>query len=85
MRMSRYLFSASFSPWLYGLPSLAKSIHHNRSPLSEDNPYLGSERALINLTTTLIQAARSNRDASLERMFQVLYGTATFRAPRSSP
>jgi hypothetical protein len=85
MRMSRYLFSASFSPWLYGLPSLAKSIHDNRSPLSEDNPYLGSERALINLTTTLIQAARSNRDASLERMFQVLYGTATFRAPRSSP
>lgn len=85
MRMSRYLLSASFSPWLYGLPSFAKAIRDNRSPLSDDNPYLGSERALIDLTTTLIQMVRSNRDASFEHMFQVLYGIPTSRDTRSSP
>ncbi|MCL8488291.1 MULTISPECIES: DUF3141 domain-containing protein [Bradyrhizobium] len=85
MRMSRYVFSASFSPWLYGLPSLAKAIRDDRSPLSDDNPYLKSERTLFDLVTTLIQTARSNRDASLERMFQVLYGIPTSRDTGSSP
>jgi hypothetical protein len=39
-------------PWLRGLPTLAKSIHDNRQPLAEDDPYLGAERKLINLITS---------------------------------
>jgi hypothetical protein len=76
MRASRYLFSPVFLPWLRGLPTLAKSIHDNRQPLAEDDPYLGAERKLINLITSSIEAARLNRDASLERMFGLLYGSA---------
>jgi hypothetical protein len=74
MRASRYLFSPAFLPWLRGLPILAKSIRDSRQPLAEDNPYLGAERKLINLTTSSIEMARLNRDASLERMFGLLYG-----------
>lgn len=76
MRASRYLFSPVFLPWLRGLPTLAKSIHDNRQPLAEDDPYLGAERKLINLITSSIETARLNRDASLERMFGLLYGSA---------
>jgi hypothetical protein len=76
MRASRYVFSPVFLPWLRGLPTLAKSIQDNHQPLAEDNPYLGAERKLINLITSSIEAARLNRDASLERMFGLLYGSA---------
>lgn len=76
MRTSRYLFSPVFLPWLRGLPILAKSIRESRQPLAEDNPYLGAERKLINLTTSSIEMARLERDASLERMFGLLYGSA---------
>lgn len=79
MRTSRYLFSPSFSPWLRGLPGLGKSIRHTRVPLAEDNPYLGAERTFINLTTSLIEIARINRDAALERIFEILYGAASSR------
>ncbi|WP_275188434.1 DUF3141 domain-containing protein [Bradyrhizobium sp. CSA112] len=76
MRASRYLFSPALLPWLRGLPALAKSIHDNRQPLADDNPYLGAERKLINLATSSIEATRLNRDASLEHMFGILYGFA---------
>lgn len=79
MRMSRYLLSPSFSPWLRGLPGLAGSIRDTRVPLAEDNPFLAAERTLIGLTTSLIEASRINRDAALERMFEVLYGRASSR------
>jgi hypothetical protein len=76
MRTSRYLFSPVFLPWLRGLPTLAKSIRDSRQPLAEDDPYLGAERKLINLITSSIETARLHRDASLERMFGLLYGSA---------
>ncbi|WP_454633633.1 DUF3141 domain-containing protein [Bradyrhizobium cenepequi] len=79
MRMSRYLLSPSFSPWLRGLPGLAGSTRDTRVPLAEDNPFLAAERTLIGLTTSLIEASRINRDAALERMFEVLYGRASDR------
>lgn len=79
MRMSRYLLSPSFSPWLRGLPGLAGSIRDTRVPLAEDNPFLAAERTLIGSTTSLIEASRINRDAALERMFEVLYGRASSR------
>jgi hypothetical protein len=79
MRMSRYLLSPSFSPWLRGLPGLADSIRDTRIPLAEDNSYLAAERTFIGLTTSLIEATRINRDAALERMFELLYGRASSR------
>jgi hypothetical protein len=79
MRMSRYLLSSSFSPWLRGLPELASSIRDTRVPLAGDNPYLGAERTFIGLTTSLIEATRINRDAALERMFEFLYGRTSSR------
>lgn len=79
MRISRYLFSPSFAPWLYALPDLAKSVRDVRVPLAEDNPYLGAERTFIDLTISLIEVTRISRDAALERTFDILYGVPSFR------
>lgn len=89
MRTSRYLFSPSFSPWLRGLPDLAKSLRDRRTPLSDDNPYLAAERTYLSLVAALIERTRINRDAALEKMFEAFYGSAsqnlTERSPPSKP
>ena len=77
MRTSRYLFSSSFSPWLRGLPDLAKSLRDRRTPLSDDNPYVAAERTYLSLVTALIERTRINRDAALEKMFDAFYGSAS--------
>lgn len=77
MRMSRYLFSPAFSPWLSGLPTLAKSLRGSRTALSDDNPYIEAERTFMNLVGALIERARINRDAVLEKTFDTFYGSGS--------
>lgn len=77
MRTSRYLFSPSFAPGLRGLPDFARSIRNSRTPLSDENPYLAAERFFFGLTTAVIEKARMNRDAAIERLFEAIYGAAT--------
>ncbi len=73
MRMSRYLFSPSFAPWLHGLPELAKSLREGRTPLSDDNPYLEAERTFVSLVRGFIERTRINRDTILEKTFDAFY------------
>jgi len=85
MRTSRYLFSPSFSPWLRGLPDLAKSLRDRRTPLSDDNPYLAAERTYLSLVAALIERTRINRDAALEKMFDAFYGSVSQNRTERSP
>ena len=85
MRTSRYLFSPSFSPWLRGLADLAKPLRDRRTPLSDDNPYLGAERTFVDLIRALIEQARINRDATFEKIFDALYGSASLNETTDRP
>ena len=73
MRVSRYLFSSSFAPWLHGLAGIAETVRKTRGPLPADHPMLVNERAFIARTTKMLEAARKRRDATLENTFDLLY------------
>lgn len=75
MRLSRYLLSSSFSPGLRAIAGVAESVRKTRQPLPADHPMLVNERAFIESTTRMLEAARRRRDVSLEITFQLLYGT----------
>ncbi|MDU1669506.1 MAG: DUF3141 domain-containing protein, partial [Bradyrhizobium sp.] len=77
MRLSRYLFSSSFSPGLRAIAGVAESLRRTRQPLPYDHPMLANERALIEGTTAMLEAVRMRRDSSLEAAFRLLYGGDT--------
>ena len=77
MRLSRYLFSSSFSPGLRAMAGVAESLRRTRQPLPYDHPMLVNERALIEGTTAMLEAVRRRRDSSLETAFRLLYGADT--------
>ena len=77
MRTSRYLLSASFSPWMHGLAATADIVRAQRRSLPDDHPALAEERAYLALTTSLLEAARKWRDRAQEDLFSRLYGGKT--------
>jgi len=74
MRMSRYLFSESFNPWMAGVAALASSIAKNRTPLPQDQPLLNAERQVIEGVSQAIGQATDWRDGAEERTFNRIYG-----------
>ncbi|MBK3404075.1 DUF3141 domain-containing protein [Methylorubrum populi] len=74
MRTSRYLLSASFSPWMHGVAAMAEVIRANRRPLQDNYPALVAERALVARITNLLEEARKWRDQAQENLFGRLYG-----------
>jgi hypothetical protein len=74
MRLSRYLFSSSFSPGLRAMSGVAESVRRTHQPLPVDHPMLVKERAFIEGSTRMLEGARRRRDVSLETTFQLLYG-----------
>jgi hypothetical protein len=89
MRVGRYLFSESFSPWMKGVRALASNLKDQRQPAALDNPFKAAELAWISGVADMITAARRLRDASAEAIFSTLYGLedaggATASAPLSN-
>jgi hypothetical protein len=80
MRTSRYLFSASFNPWMRGVAALADGIAKTRKPLPEDHPLLERERELFAEFSGAIEQVREWRDAGYEQAFGQLYGQETSAA-----
>jgi hypothetical protein len=74
MRMSRYLYSESFNPWMRGVAALASVIAKNRSALPQNQPLLKLERQAIEWTTQSIEQATRSRDAAEEQVFSLIYG-----------
>jgi hypothetical protein len=73
MRLSRYLFSESFNPWMRGLSAMAEVVAKNRVPLPQDHSLLKQEREAIERTSQVIEQATKLRDATEERTFRLLY------------
>ena len=67
MRLSRYLFSSSFSPGLRAMSGVAESVRGTRQPLPADHPMLVNERASIERTT---------RTAAADELCRAAYDTA---------
>src|SRR5262249_29437423 len=63
MRMSRYLFSESFNPWMHGVAALAGVVAKDRVALPQDHPFLKLEREAIERASQVIERATSARDA----------------------
>jgi len=74
MRMSRYLFSESFNPWMHGIAALAGVVAKNRVALPQDHPFLKLEREAIESASQVIERATSVRDAAEEWVFNLIYG-----------
>jgi hypothetical protein len=74
MRISRYLFSETFSPWMSTIADLAHVIETHRTPPSSDDPYVVRERAAVDDVTKLIEDIRKRRDLAEERAFALVYG-----------
>lgn len=81
MRTSRYLFAASFSPWMHGVALLADAVRQARRPLPDDDPLLTWERALLAAGTEAIEAARVRRDALIEQGFNAGFGAGPADPP----
>lgn len=73
MRMSRYMISSAFAPGLRGLSAAASAIAQNRQPLPANHPMMKKERDLIASTTEMLERFRKQRDAALEKTFELTY------------
>ena len=84
MRMSRYLLSEYFNPWMRGISVLAEDIAKTRQPLPDDHPLLKMERKIFDEIGGALEQARIGRDGSSEQLFKLLFDDPTFEtAPES--
>lgn len=83
MRMSRYLFATSFTPWMRQVADMAATIEKSRTPLSPDCLFMAWERQAIEQTAETIKDARTLRDSLEEAAFTRLYGAPA--APSARP
>src|SRR3546814_3981683 len=67
MRMSRYLLSEQFNPWMRNVAASAVSIAASRSPLPHEHPMLAQEHKFADAFTALAVTAREMRDAEIGR------------------
>ncbi len=74
MRLSRYVWSERFMPWMGAFAVLADAISKNRHALCDEHPLLAQERQLIAQISAFWETARKLRDAAQERAFTTLYG-----------
>ena len=73
MRVSRYMFSEKFNPWMAGVAPLAPWVRAQRQAASADNPFVAAERAASEQTSGALDAWRKFRDEARENIFHTLY------------
>lgn len=74
MRMSRYLLSESFSPWMHIVAAMAKRVRDHRVTVPGSNPLRAAEKAFSGDMTKAIETMRQVRDSAQEQTFRQLYG-----------
>lgn len=85
MRTSRYLLSATFSPWMSSVAECARRIEKRRAPLAQHNPYIAFEQLTIEHVSKAIEESRKRRDAAEELVFALLYGGESLRVASHLP
>lgn len=73
MRVSRYMFSEKFNPWMLGVGMLAPWVREQRQKVSADNPFLAVEHAGSEAISTVLDQYRDTRDRTAESLFKQLY------------
>lgn len=74
MRISRYLYSEQFSPWMIGVAALAALVREHRQRLAPDNPFFRMERQASQGISQALDTFRKLRDHLYETMFKTIYG-----------
>lgn len=75
MRLSRWMFSPRFNPWMSGVEWMASSVAEKRRPAASDNPFILLERLFCNRMLEVFERWRSQRDASYEMAFRFWFGS----------
>lgn len=86
MRVSRYLLSERFAPWMGGVAVMADAVRAARAPGGNDKfPTLRlAERDALAAVTQALRATREMRDTWHEFLFRALYGGFQRNAPGDS-
>lgn len=74
MRWTCYAWSERFQPWLSLVAAMANEVRSAREDATTDNVWRSLEQAISTMTTGVLQASRSARDAGAEAAFLSLYG-----------
>lgn len=74
MRVSRYMFSEQFAPWMRLIGPMAESVAGDRHPVAPDNPLLAWEQGAIGDISDGFKAFLVWRDDLYEKTFAALYG-----------
>ncbi len=73
MRISRYLLSEAFNPWMGGIAVLAGFVAKDRHPLANDNALIERERKTTGEITKTLEVVRKARDAIYEQTFNAVF------------
>lgn len=73
MRMSRYVFSERFNPFMAGVAMTASFIGEDRYVLDEDNPYIALEQYVSRNISGSLDSYRHLRDSFYELLFNSIY------------
>lgn len=74
MRVSRYMFSEKLNPWMIPIKMLAPLIEQKRSPVTEDNAFVQTERAASATVVSVLKNYQQRRDAASEAQFAKKFG-----------
>ena len=77
MRMSRYLFSERFNPWMEAVAGLAGLAHRSRRPVPNEHPLHQIEREFSKGISTMLATLRQQRDETFEQAFRPYYGAGS--------
>ncbi|MDM0015379.1 TerB family tellurite resistance protein [Variovorax sp. J22P168] len=71
-RMERWALS-NLNPWMFWVQALADNVRANRRPVTPDNPFSKTERAVSGQIEQSLDRVRDGRDEMSERMFKAIY------------
>jgi len=70
-----YEMLSDANPWLAPVASLATQVRQNRQPVAADNVFLQVQQACSAAIVAALDAWRDARDASIEQLFMIIYGS----------
>ncbi|HCN94177.1 MAG TPA: poly(3-hydroxyalkanoate) synthetase, partial [Hyphomonas sp.] len=85
MRVSRYVFSEVFNPWMRVVAGLADVVAKERRPMSDNYPMIKNEREFFGRVSEAMEMVRELRDAGNEHVFRLLYGQNLFEPSQKKP
>jgi pimeloyl-ACP methyl ester carboxylesterase len=73
LRVNKYIFSETISPWMLIFKQLAPAVKQSRRPASGGNPFTAFERRVSDCMVTLLNGYQTSRDHFAEALFFTIY------------